>query len=212
MWFLLSLLFLVPCVVVYASVVEYNDRATIRTGVGIEAAIMERVLRGCPVGKVVIESGFMPSAAKHGSVVQGLLPVVRFVGAITRRYERHDAFAALQLDAALEPLRELVQRVHGDDVPGVFREDVEFLVNTILTLQGGGSGEWLLGQERRTVVDDVWEGALEWVLAQRGRADADLLRLIEGVAWVNLDAAHVDGADAVAPPCVAGPLDECGGA
>lgn len=183
----LFVVFAVPLAVVYFASSEARERVYVRTGVEIEASIMERVLRGSRYDSVVVSSGFVPTAIKRGVPVQGLLPVVRFVSKVVGRFDNSDPFTALQLEACLEPLRDVVARVvlPGLETPVVAREDVEFATNTLLSLHITGCFGFLMGQSRRTVVDDCWHGAMEWLFRKREWKDADLMQELEDIVWMK---------------------------
>lgn len=183
----------VPLLVVYFASSEVRERVYVRTGIEIEASIMERVLRGSRFDSVVVTSGYVPTATKGGVPVQGLLPVVRFVSKLVGRFDNSDAFTALQLEAGLEPLRDVVARVVPPGLGGacVAREDVEFATNTLLSLHITGCFGFLMGQSRRTVLDDCWHGAMEWIFAQREWKDLDLMHELDDIVWMKEVAALV---------------------
>lgn len=187
---LFCLLFMIPLVVVYYAVRETREHIFVRTGIGIEASIMERALRGIRYDRVTVCSGYVPTASKHGVSVQGLLPVLRFVGKLVGRFDTSDDFHTLQKEAALESLRTLVDRVKAKDdgeVHIVLREDVAFAMNTVVSLSTPGC-PFLVGQRQRTVVDDCWQGVLEWLIANREEQDTDLVedvRSLCDVSWFD---------------------------
>ena len=186
MWLLLFAAFTLPLYTVYRAVAATKRRVQVRTGVGVEGAMMERVLRGCSTDRVTACSGFVPSVSMQDVPVQGLLCVVRYLGRLTGRYDVSDAFMALQMDAALEPLAQVAERMRGKgDESEVTREDVQYVVNLTLSLYAPGCFGYLLGQSERTVVDDCYEGAVEWVFGHRGYKDLDLLEELGDIVWVR---------------------------
>ena len=128
MWVLLLAAFTIPLYTVYRAVAATKRHVKVRTGVGVEGAMMERVLRGCSTDQVSACSGFVPSVSMQHVPVQGLVCVVRFLGRLTGRYDVSDAFTALQMDAALEPLTQVAERMRGKDESEVTREDALYVV------------------------------------------------------------------------------------
>ena len=186
MWVLLLAAFAFPLYTAYRTVAAAKRQVKVRTGIGVEGAMMERVLRGCSTDQVTACSGFVPSVSMQDVPVQGLVCVVRFLGRLTGRYDVSDAFTALQMDAALEPLTQVAERMCGrGDESEVTREDALYVVNLTLSLYVPGCFGYLLGQSERTVVDDCYEGAVEWVFGHRGYKDLDLLEELGDIVWVR---------------------------